>query len=199
MALKAIFLDRDGTLVDNVPYNADPSRLRFTRNAIEGLRQLREAGFEFVLISNQSGVARGYFNEADVSRLDACLRGLLDDAGVPLLDSYYCFHLHGGLIPAYAVECDCRKPLPGLILRAAAEHDIDLDASFMVGDILDDVEAGHAAGCASILINNGGETEWLLTPSRMPDCVATDLSEAAILILNAALERRALQGGVHAR
>lgn len=198
MALKAVFIDKDGTLVENVPYNIEPSLLRFTPGALDGLRQLRHAGFALVLISNQSGVARGYFGEAEVARLDNHLRQSLAEAGVPLLESCYCFHHPRGAVPAYAIDCGCRKPMPGLILRAAAEHDIDLEASFMVGDILDDIEAGHAAGCRGVLLNNGGETEWLLTPCRTPDFVAYDVNEAAEQILDAVAERRALQGGLRA-
>ena len=80
---------------------------------------------------------------------------------------------------SYALECDCRKPQPGLLHEAAAEHGIDLAGSWMVGDILNDVEAGNRAGCHTVLIDNGNETEWLLTPARMPDLVAADLYSAA--------------------
>jgi D-glycero-D-manno-heptose 1,7-bisphosphate phosphatase len=116
--------------------------------------------------------------------------------GVPLLASYFCPHYIDGSVPAYAMACDCRKPAAGMLLQAAREHDIDLESSFMVGDILDDVEAGHAAGCCSILIDAGSETEWLPGPLRQPDFIAAGLEEAAKYILKARASRRE---SIHAR
>jgi ribonucleoside-diphosphate reductase alpha chain len=98
---------------------------------------------------------------------------------VPLAGFYYCPHHPHGSVPAYAVTCDCRKPRPGLILRAAREQGVDPARSWLVGDILDDVEAGRAAGCRTVLLDNGHETEWVLSPARRPDGVAADLAEAA--------------------
>ena len=183
MALSAVFIDKDGTLVEDVPYNVDLSLIRFAPGAVQGLRRLSRAGFAIVLVSNQSGVARGLFDVAAVERVNHYLRGLLESQGVPLLGCYFCPHLADGAVSEYAMQCDCRKPGAGMLLKAAGEHDIDLRASFMVGDILDDVEAGHAAGCKSILIDAGSETEWLGGPLREPDFIAADLDQAADYIL----------------
>ncbi len=87
-------------------------------------------------------------------------------------------------MPAYAVACDCRKPAPGMLLRAARDLDLDLARSWMIGDILNDVEAGHRAGCRAALVDNGGETEWLPGPGRTPDLTAPDLAAAAHLIIS---------------
>jgi D-glycero-D-manno-heptose 1,7-bisphosphate phosphatase len=182
MIRRAIFLDKDGTLIEDVPYNVDPGRIRLAEGAAEGLPLLHEAGFRLVVISNQSGVARGLFAEEALEGVRGRLRQLLSDLGVPLDGFYYCPHHPEGNVPRYAVTCKCRKPEPGMILAAAREHGISPEHSWFIGDILDDVEAGRRAGCRTALIDNGNETEWRRSPLRTPDLVAADLSEAARLI-----------------
>jgi histidinol-phosphate phosphatase family protein len=172
---RAVFLDKDGTLVEDVPYNVDPDRIRLTPRAGAGLSMLHRAGFRLVVVTNQSGVARGMFAEEALGQVERRLRLLLAREGVPLAGFYHCPHL--------AVGCSCRKPQPGLLRRAAGELRIDLAASWMIGDILDDVEAGRSAGCGTVLLDNGGETEWQLSPGRMPDMLAEDLHHAASMIL----------------
>lgn len=179
---RAVFLDKDGTLIEDVPYNVDPARIRLLPGAAEGLRAMHRAGFLLIVVSNQSGVARGLFPEAALAAVEERLRALLAEIGVPLAGFYYCPHHPDGLVPEYAVSCLCRKPSHGLLVRAGHEHGIDRAASWLVGDILDDIEAGHGAGCRTILIANGGETLWELSPDRTPDHVATDLEEAARII-----------------
>ena len=191
----AVFLDKDGTLVENVPYNVDPARIRLGAGAVEGLPLLHAAGYPLIVISNQSGVARGYFAEEALGAVEAGLRALLEEIGVPLVGFYYCPHHPDGTVAAYAVTCECRKPLPGMIVRAAREHDIDLEHSWFVGDILHDVEAAHRAGCRAVLLDNGHETEWELSPLRTPEVVAADLAEAARAIVSSrAVEPSLLQG-----
>jgi D-glycero-D-manno-heptose 1,7-bisphosphate phosphatase len=182
---RAVFLDKDGTLIDDVPYNVDPERMQLAPGAREGLPALHVAGYRLVVVSNQSGVARGLFAEAALALVEARLRELLAGAGAALTGFYYCPHHPAGRVPEYAVACDCRKPAPGLLRRAAAELGIDLAASWLVGDILDDVEAGRRAGCRTVLINNGNETEWRDGPHRIPHFTAPDLGEAARRILAA--------------
>src|SRR4051794_18945963 len=181
----AVFLDKDGTLIDDVPYNVDPSLIELAPGAAEGAALLAGTDFALVVISNQSGIARGLFPESAVVAVEARIRELLADYNVPLAGFYYCPHHPQGKIAGYTAECNCRKPAPGMILRAAAELGLDLDRSWMVGDILDDVEAGHRAGCRSILIDNGHETLWQWNPQRRPDFVAPDLAAAARAILAA--------------
>ncbi len=180
--VRAVFLDKDGTLVEDVPYNVDPERIRLMPGAAEGLFLLHTAGYELVVVSNQSGVARGMFGEEALGPVEERLRALLREVEVPLAGFYYCPHHPEGSVRSYAVECDCRKPRPGMILRAARDLGIDLERSWFVGDILNDVEAGRRAGCETILIDNGNETEWVLTRERMPHHVAGDLAEAAFII-----------------
>jgi histidinol-phosphate phosphatase family protein len=191
--IKAIFLDKDGTLVDNLPYNVDPNRITLSPHAGEGLRLLQQLGYTLLVVSNQSGVARGHFDERALDAVWQRLHQLLRDEGVTLTECYYCPHHPDGSVNPYARTCDCRKPGPGLLLRAAARHNIDLSASWMVGDILHDVEAGQRAGCRTILIDNGNETEWQLSPLRTPDALVTDLGEAASLIESELLAQQAAQ------
>ncbi|MPZ13117.1 MAG: HAD-IIIA family hydrolase [Chloroflexi bacterium] len=148
----AVFLDKDGTLIDDVPYNVDPGRVVLTKGAIEGLRLLHAAGFRLVIVTNQSGVARGLFPESALVAVEERLRELLASAGVPLVGFYYCPHHPDGVVRAYARACGCRKPEPGLILRAADELRLDLARSWTIGDISSDVEAGRRAGVRSILL-----------------------------------------------
>ncbi len=185
IAEPVIFLDKDGTLVRDVPYNADPAKIVLEEGAASGLRRLAEAGYHFVVVSNQSGVARGFFKEealqAVADRLDQVLA---ESAGVTLDGFYYCPHHPQGSVAEYAVECDCRKPQPGMLIKAAQALGIDLRRAWMVGDILDDVEAGKRAGCRAILIDNGHETLWKRGPFRSPDFNACSLEEAAEIIIN---------------
>jgi D-glycero-D-manno-heptose 1,7-bisphosphate phosphatase len=131
------------------------------------------------VVSNQSGVARGLFSEAALPPLFAALQGMLAREGVSLDGWYWCPHHAQGETAGYAIECGCRKPMPGMLLQAAREHGIDLARSWMVGDILNEVEAGRRAGCRTVLIDNGNETEWLRAPLRTPDISVPDLLSAA--------------------
>lgn len=189
MSRRAVFLDKDGTLVENVPYNVDLERIRLTDGAIEGLRALNAVGYLLIVVTNQSGVARGYFPESALLAVEGRLRRLLAAGGVPLHGFYYCPHEPDGTVQAYARRCVCRKPAPGLLRRGARDHRIDLTASWMIGDILHDVEAGRRASCRTVLLDNGNETEWRLTPARRPEYRAADLRAAACAILTAPAHR----------
>lgn len=188
-SLRAVFIDKDGTLVENVPYNVDPHKMRFTQGAVAGLQLLHAANYTLIVITNQSGVARGYFPETALLSVEQHLCLKLAAGGVPLHGFYYCPHHPDGSITPYACACNCRKPQPGLLYQAAAEHAIDLAQSWFIGDILHDVEAGRAAGCRTVLLDNGNETEWQLSPARLPHHIVTDLQEAAQIIL--AIDRSA--------
>ncbi|OZI20215.1 HAD family hydrolase [Bordetella genomosp. 9] len=183
MAMKpAIFLDKDGTLLADVPYNADPARMVWAPGAREGIALLAQLGHPLIVISNQAGVAMGRFDEAALHPVRRRLEAMFRTRGAQLADFYYCPHHPDGTQAAYAVSCICRKPMPGLLRRAAADHGIDLRASWFVGDILNDVEAGARAGCRTLLLDNGHETEWVRGRWRMPDDTAPDLYMAARLI-----------------
>ena len=180
---RAVFLDKDGTLIKNVPYNVDPGKISLEPFACEALKLLQHNAYDLFVVSNQPGVALGYYSEADLLPVNNAIEKLLNSKAVHLRAFYYCTHLKNGTVAAYAKECDCRKPKPGLLLQAAHDHHINLLRSWMIGDILDDVEAGKSAGCKTILLNNGNETEWLLYENRKPDFIVNNLKEAAELIL----------------
>jgi histidinol-phosphate phosphatase family protein len=178
----AVFLDKDGTLVEDVPYNVDPALLRFTEQALPALRLLQQQGYPLIIISNQPGIAHGYFDQAALDRLADALTARLREQGITLAGFYACPHA-----PPEPGEpgCSCRKPQPGLLRRAALDHGIDLTRSWMVGDILNDVEAGRRAGCKTVLMDVGNETEWDLAPLRQPHFRARQLMDAALHILEA--------------
>ncbi|MES3021294.1 MAG: HAD family hydrolase [Pseudomonadota bacterium] len=182
VTMKAIFLDKDGTLVDDIPFNVEPRRITLRNGAGAGLRLLARLDYRFFVVSNQSGVALGHFNETDLEHVGHRLSDLLFREQVDLAGFYYCPHHPDGTRAQYALACLCRKPMPGMLLTAAREHDIDLASSWMIGDILHDVEAGNRAGCRTVLIDNGNETEWKLGPRRVPTRIASDLYSAAVQI-----------------
>jgi D-glycero-D-manno-heptose 1,7-bisphosphate phosphatase len=173
---KAIFIDKDGTLISNVPYNVDPRLISFEEHAFESLYLLQQKGYLLIIVTNQSGVARGYFKEEDLKVVEEKIKSSLLENKVLLNGFYYCPHLDED-------NCDCRKPKAGLFFKAAEEFEIDLSKSWMIGDILNDVEAGKRCNCKTILIDNGNETEWITNTSRIPDFMANHLKAAAEIIL----------------
>ncbi len=181
MKRRALFLDRDGTLVHPRHYPSRPEELCVYAGIGRELRRFQEAGFRLVVITNQSGLARGLFSNADLQRMHAYLIAELSGAGVRLDGIYHCPHHPDGVIPELSVRCRCRKPEPGMLLRAAADLDLDLRHSWVVGDILDDVEAGNRAGCRSVLVDLGTEPPPD-QPLRRPDFVARDTRHALRMI-----------------
>jgi histidinol-phosphate phosphatase family protein len=151
-ARPALFLDRDGTLIEDVGYPRDPRRVRLLPGAADALARLAAAGFALVMVSNQSGVGRGLLSRAEAEAVHAEVLRRFAAAGVAFDGAYYCYH-------APDDGCDCRKPAPGLLLRAAAVLGLDLRQSFMVGDKPIDVAAGAAAGCRGILFG-AAAADW---------------------------------------
>lgn len=178
MKLKAVFLDKDGTIIPDIPYNVNADLITLSEGVIEGLQLLQSHGYLLVIVTNQSGVARGYFTLEQLDAVKEKLNGMCSKMGIYLDGFYCCPHHPGG-------NCDCHKPKPGLLYKAATDMDIDLSCSWMIGDILNDVEAGKKAGCKTILIDNGNETEWKMDEYRNPEYKARDLAEAARFILTA--------------
>lgn len=183
---RAILLDRDGTLVYPRHYPSRPEELVLYPGVGAQLRALRQAGFRLIVVTNQSGIARGLFSEADLDAMHAHLADELGREGVELDAVYFCPHHPEGRIPELSVRCDCRKPAPGMLLRAARELEIDLARSWMVGDILGDVAAGNQAGCRTVLVDLGTEAPPE-RPEAQPTYIARDTPHALRII--AAVER----------
>jgi histidinol-phosphate phosphatase family protein len=177
----AVFIDQDDTLTVAAAPGLDPSALRFTSHAMAALRCLDRAGYALVVVTQEPGLAAGRFTRSELARVQrALVTRVWEDAGVELAGFYTCPHAAAAR-PASA--CLCRKPAPGMLRQAALSHHLDLKRSWMVGDTLDDVEAGRRAGCRTVLIEAGTETQWRRSPLREPDLRALDLLEAARLIL----------------
>ena len=195
MSRPAIFMDRDGTVCEEVGYVNHPSRSRLLPRSAEAVRLVNQAGWFSVLVTNQSGVARGLFDEALVRTVHEQLARSLGEAGARIDAFYFCPHHPREGHPPYRVECDCRKPLPGMLTRAAREHDLDLAASWMIGDSLVDIEAGTAAGASTVhLLTGYGRGLVELQPQRFkvpPTHTAPDLLDAVRFIL----ERPPRSGG----
>jgi D-glycero-D-manno-heptose 1,7-bisphosphate phosphatase len=181
---RAVFLDKDGTLIDDLPYNVDPALIKLRDGVGTGLHLLYKADYCLVIVSNQSGVARGLFPEESLLEVEAKLTTLLRPFGVELHGFYYCPHFLGGSVSKYSISCDCRKPRPGLLLKSAVEMRIDLSGSWLIGNSLDDIEAGHRAGCRTILLESNYTTSHDALSLRVPDYYATDLESAAGIILS---------------
>jgi D-glycero-D-manno-heptose 1,7-bisphosphate phosphatase len=162
----AVFLDKDGTLIVDLPYSTDPDTIRFTPDAPQALRRLAGAGFALIVVTNQAGLATGRLSRQDFAAMQRALeQRVLAEAGVPLDGWFTCPHSPG---PDGAPRCLCRKPAAGLLRQARTAHGVDLARSWMVGDVLDDVEAGRRAGCRTILLDVGNETAWRRSPLREP-------------------------------
>jgi len=184
---RAVFLDRDGTVTEEVGYLTSLDLLRLIRGAGKAIKRLNEAGFKVVLVTNQSGVARGYFPESLVDDAHILLRRMLMEDGALLDGIYYCPHHPTAGKEKYTIVCDCRKPGTGLLDRAAEDLAIDLKRSFMVGDKWSDVELGHRAGMRSILVRTGFSPNdpGNKRPAQVadPDLTAHDLAEAVKWII----------------
>ncbi|CAA9892863.1 D,D-heptose 1,7-bisphosphate phosphatase [Candidatus Methylobacter favarea] len=183
---KAVFIDKDGTLIHDVPYNIDPHHIRLMEDAGHSLYRLKKAGYQLIVISNQAGIARGLFNKSDLLPVNRQIQLLLAPYAVNIDAFYYCPHGPDD-------GCDCRKPKQGMILRAAEDHAVELPVSWMIGDILHDVEAGNRAGCRTVLFDNGNETEWLKGDWRQPRYSVKNLTAAADIICDYERGRRAYE------
>ncbi|MFL5761004.1 MAG: D-glycero-alpha-D-manno-heptose-1,7-bisphosphate 7-phosphatase [Thermomicrobiales bacterium] len=181
MVHRALFLDRDGTLVEPRHYPSRPEDLVLYPGVAAELRILQAAGFRPVVITNQSGLAHGYFQREQLDCLHEHLRGQLRQGGANIDAIYFCPHHPEGKVAELAIACDCRKPRPGMLVGAAADLDLDLARSWFVGDILDDVEAGNRAGCRTVLVDL--DTERLPeSPVRCPTYVGRNTVHALRII-----------------
>lgn len=181
----AVFLDRDGALIDEVGLIAEPEQMKVLPGVPEGLKRLKDEGAFLVIATNQPAVAQGMIDEPG---LQALHKGLVEKLGATVDAVYYCPHhptrRHPEGISRYRIDCECRKPKPGMLLSAAKEHGIDLKTSFIVGDSTRDIGAGRAAGCRTILLETGFAGGDGTVPDAEADFTATNFSKAAEWILS---------------
>jgi D-glycero-D-manno-heptose 1,7-bisphosphate phosphatase len=181
---KAVFLDRDGTIVEDIGYMNSPDQIQFIPGAIEAIKKLNQAGYKVVVITNQAGVARGLITEDMLQTIDKTLHKFILNGGAHLDGLYYCpHHPEHGTYP-YKQACECRKPHPGLIKRAHRDLDVDLSRSFMIGDKATDVEAGKRAGTKTILVLSGRGLQEKNRLKDTPDKIADNLGQAVDWILS---------------
>ena len=185
MRKRAVFLDRDGTLIQDRGYIAEFSEVGFFPFAAAAVRALNRAGYMVIVASNQSAVARGICSQRQILRLHRQLREYFKDQGADITAFYHCPFLADGQVAGYRRKSPLRKPAPGMLLQAARDHAIDLARSFMVGDKPDDIEAGLRAGCRTVLVRTGqgsASEAALAAGERKPDFIVDDLAAAALLI-----------------
>jgi D-glycero-D-manno-heptose 1,7-bisphosphate phosphatase len=183
MANKAIFLDRDDTLIEDPGYISSPEQVKLLPGTAQALMQLKQMGYKLVVVSNQSGIARGMFTEEDLTHIHARMKELLATEGAYLDQIYYCPYHPEGVIEKYRKESDLRKPNPGMLLTAAEEMDIDLGQSWMIGNEYHDTTAGKRVGCRTILLNlPPGVIKTPRPTDPSPDFKAVNLKEAANII-----------------
>jgi D-glycero-D-manno-heptose 1,7-bisphosphate phosphatase len=195
MARPAIFLDRDGTLSHEVGYVNELGRFQLFPFAVAAVKAINRAGFLAIVATNQAGVARGYFPEALIQEVHDALRARMQAGGARLDGIYVCVHHPSVGEPPYRQDCDCRKPKPGLLLRASAELDVDLARSYVIGDREGDLQLAWSVGARGVLVKTGyggGELRYNAARwARQPDLVAEHLLEAVQRIVAESRDGRA--------
>jgi D-glycero-D-manno-heptose 1,7-bisphosphate phosphatase len=186
-----VFLDRDGTVNVEIGYLKSPEQLALIPRSAEAIRGLRRLGVKIFIVTNQSGIARGFLTEENTEKIHDALRALLRKEGAEIDGIYFCPHFPGSTDPRYNLDCDCRKPKPGLLFRAAAEHQIDLSTSFVIGDKCSDIEAGLAAGTSTVMVATGYGSEEINRCRTKPDLYTHDLYDAMEYVKQIILNREA--------
>jgi D-glycero-D-manno-heptose 1,7-bisphosphate phosphatase len=188
---RAVFLDRDGVITQEPPYYAHKlSELVLLPKSSDAIRLLNENGFLVVVACNQAGIARGYYQEEDAILFNQAMKDNLAREGARIDAMYYCPHHPEAKIERYRVNCNCRKPEPGMLTRAGKELNLDLKQSFMIGDKLSDVEAGKRAGCKTIMVRTGQGAEELKAKNVECDYIADDVYNAVEHIMGMAGKTR---------
>lgn len=180
MTRPAVFLDRDGVIVEDRDVLVDASELRVLDGVAEAIARLRRSGRAIVVVSNQPVVARGLVSERGIEQIHEALDAMLRAGGAVIDRFYFCPHHPNATLEAYRVACECRKPRPGLLQKAARDLDLDLGASVMVGDRLSDVAAGKRAGCRAVLVESGKHTAPPIESPDGPSRVEPDHSCASL-------------------
>ena len=179
---KAVFLDRDGTINEEVGYLDSLEQLRIFPAAFDAVRMINKAGMKVVVVTNQSGVARGFFDEDFVNTVHARINELFREKGAFIDRFYYCPHHPTEGIGKYRILCDCRKPAPGMLMKASGEIGIDLSSSYVVGDMAKDIELANNVGAKGILVRTGYGKNVNVSDIK-PACIAKDILDAAEWIM----------------
>ncbi|HLP16510.1 MAG TPA: D-glycero-beta-D-manno-heptose 1,7-bisphosphate 7-phosphatase [Bacteroidota bacterium] len=178
----AVFLDRDGTINVDVDYLSSPDELRFIPRSVEAIRSLNEAGIRVFVITNQSGIARGYLTETEMHAVHDAMNAQLKRQGAWIDGFFYCPHHPSAAVEQYKMKCSCRKPAPGMLIEAAARHTIDLASSFVIGDKAIDVQTGRAVGATCIQVATGYGTAEKDAGAQWRDHYTNDLYEAVLIV-----------------
>ena len=192
MSARAVLLDRDGIINELIYFPEQgtvdspflPEQMKLTPFAVSSINRFHEMGFKVFVISNQPGMARAHFDEATFDSISRRMRELLKQGDAYVDGEYYCFHQPQGSREEYRIACDCRKPKPGLILKAAVDHGFSVPDTFFIGDGIVDVKAGRAAGCKTVLVAsvNGFLLKLLVEQNAEPDFLVRTLAEAVKVV-----------------
>ena len=186
---KAFFLDRDGVIIEERNYLADPEQVVLCQGAAEAIRLMRDAGYLVVVVSNQSGIARGYFTQNQLAAVEHRIDSLLAAGGTRVDAWYYCMHHKKGVVPEFTCECSCRKPEPGLFFQAAEDFNINLGESFMIGDKVSDIQAAENACCGdAVMVLTGHGSEERNQAEQQNIRIAKNILDAVRTLLNGTIQ-----------
>ena len=178
----AVFLDRDGTIIEEIGFIDDPNKVVPISNAVEAVKRLNDAGYSVIVISNQSGVARGYFSEDTVRAVNGKVAEIFNNDSAKIEKFYYCPHYAHGIVPKYSIECNCRKPATGLVEKAIEE--LNVEPKLVIGDRESDIKLAKNLGILSILVLTGYGKKQSDYVGQMTDFIADDILQAVEWFLN---------------
>ena len=181
--IKACFLDRDGVLIEDVNYLSSPEQVNILPEAIKALQLLKDSNYKIIVVTNQGGVARGYFTEDSIPEIHNEIDRRLEHCKLHIDHYYYCPHHPDGSVKKYAISCNCRKPMPGMILQAVKDCNIDLNRSFLIGDKISDLLAAKNAGCPGYLVETGHGEEHKKEALARGFLVLPDIEQAVLSFL----------------
>lgn len=179
--IKVAFLDRDGVINKEVNYLHKIDDFEYTTDCLDGLANILSLGYEIIIITNQAGIAKGYYTEEEYYILTSWIRKDLASKGIRILDVFHCPHHPDGVVPSLSIKCDCRKPSPGMIDYAMQKYDIDIDQSILIGDKISDIQAGQLAGINSCYLVKTGHP---ITECSSGATITDNILTASILIKN---------------
>lgn len=185
------FLDRDGVLIEEVGYLSTPSQVKLIDSSISALKILTSLNIKIIVITNQAGVAKGYFEESKIPEIHKQIDKLLAEHNLKIEKYYYCPHHPNGIITKYSIKCECRKPSPGMILQAINDFNVDIEKSFFIGDKISDIEAANRANIRAVLVKTGHGKEHINSTIEKTVTVKNDILDAVLHFtknLNVAIE-----------